>query len=121
MFWQAEVFDLIQIVCTSTRESVEHSFSTMKRIKSITISSQREDRQPALTIISNEKNLMSKLKHNEKFYNAVSINFAKIKIKFSKIKGFLSDSMPMLKSYRPPLLYKYDCKFLIFGSMHLSN
>ena len=49
----AQIFHLIQSICTlpSTSASVERSFSTMKRIKTYSRSSQSENRLSALTII----------------------------------------------------------------------
>ena len=52
----AEEFNLIQLVYTipSTKTSVEHLFSTLERIKTITRSSRNEVRLSAQTLISNE-------------------------------------------------------------------
>ena len=53
----AEVFDLIQLICTlpSIGALFERSFSTMNRIKTITRRSQSEDSMPTLFLISMEK------------------------------------------------------------------
>ncbi|XP_077287360.1 zinc finger MYM-type protein 1-like [Arctopsyche grandis] len=74
-----QVFSLIQLICTipSTSASAERSFSTMKRIKTFTRSSQSEERLSGLALIAIEKKIMSNLKNNKKFYDAVIDEFCK--------------------------------------------
>ncbi|XP_077283246.1 zinc finger MYM-type protein 1-like [Arctopsyche grandis] len=85
-----QVFSLIQLICTipSTSASAERSFSTMKRIKTFTRSSQSEERLSGLALIAIEKKIMSNLKNNKKFYDAVIDEFCKkerrIKLNFKK-------------------------------------
>ncbi|XP_077287215.1 zinc finger MYM-type protein 1-like [Arctopsyche grandis] len=73
-----QVFSLIQLICTipSTSASAERSFSTMKRIKTFTRSSQSEERLSGLALIAIEKKIMSNLKNNKKFYDAVIDEFS---------------------------------------------
>ena len=75
----AEVFNLIQLICTipSTSASAERSFSTMKRIKTFIRSSQSEDRLSSLALISIEKKLLINLQKNEMFQNKVIDEFCK--------------------------------------------
>ena len=106
-----EVFNLImQLIFTmpSTRAFVDRSFPTMTRIKTIRRSSPSEDRLSALclsVININWINIMLNLKKKKNSIMPLLMNLSKrreIQIKVS----FL-DSIPRLKSHRPPLIYTY--------------
>ena len=73
-----EVYNLSQLFLTLPvfTASVERSFSTLKRIKNLTRTTQSEARLCNLSMISIEKNLLRQLQKEKGFYDKVIDHFA---------------------------------------------
>jgi hypothetical protein len=72
-----EVFKLAELIMTipATTASVERSFSALKRIHSYRRSTQGQDRLSSLSLLSIEKELLSKVRMKNTFYDAVTEKF----------------------------------------------